>query len=220
MKRQHLLFGFKKTNKIADVQKNGSVRRMMFVLFVLGSLFSSGRIYAQVTGEIVVPARIVDGDTLPLYTLPEVTVFSFRPFKSAKDEQKVKRLINNVKKVYPYAKLAAAKMKYYDQLAQNASSSKERDRISKRAEEDIKSQFEADIKTMTRSQGKLLIKLIDRETGKSSYEIIKLSRGTFRAIFWQSMSSFFSLNLKERYEKDGDDATIELIINLIDKGVI
>jgi hypothetical protein len=47
-----------------------------------------------------------------------------------------------------------------------------------------------------------------------------LSRGTFRAIFWQSMSSFFSLNLKERYEKDGDDATIELIINLIDKGVI
>ncbi len=189
-------------------------------LFAICFLFSAVAVDAQVTGEIVVPARIVDGDTLPLYRLQEVTVFSFRPFKSAKDEQRVKRLINNVKKVYPYAKLAAAKMKYYDQLAQNASSERERDRINKRAEEDIKAQFEADIRTMTRSQGKLLIKLIDRETGKTSYEIIKLSRGTFRAIFWQSMSSFFGLNLKERYEKDGDDATIELILNLIDKGVL
>jgi len=190
-----------------------------FFLFVVMSL-SCFSLNAQETGEIIVPARIVDGDTLPLFTLPEVTVFSFRPFKTAKDEQKVKRLINNVKKVYPYAKLAAAKMKYYDQLAQNASSSSERDRINKRAESDLKAQFEADIKSMTRSQGKLLIKLIDRETGKSTYEIIKLSRGTFRAIFWQSMSSFFGLNLKERYTKDGDDATIELILNLIDKGVI
>lgn len=190
-----------------------------FFLFVVMS-FSCFSLNAQETGEIIVPARIVEGDTLPLFTLPEVTVFSFRPFKTAKDEQKVKRLINNVKKVYPYAKLAAAKMKYYDQLAQNASSSSERDRINKRAESDLKAQFEADIKSMTRSQGKLLIKLIDRETGKSTYEIIKLSRGTFRAIFWQSMSSFFGLNLKERYTKDGDDATIELILNLIDKGVI
>lgn len=175
---------------------------------------------AQVTGETVVPAKIVDGDTIPFYTLPEVTVFTFRPFKSAKDEQKAKRLINNIKKVYPYAKLAAAKMKYYDQMAQNATSERDRDKINKRAEEDLKAQFEADIKTMTRTQGKLLIKLIDRETGKSSYEIIKLSRGTFRAIFWQSMSSVFGLSLKERYEKDGDDASIELIIQLIEKGVI
>lgn len=192
----------------------------VFVIVAIRFLFIPFDVQAQVNGEIVVPARIVDGDTLPLYTLPEVTVFSFRPFKSAKDEQKVKRLINSVKKVYPYAKLAAAKMKYYDQLAQNATSEREKDRINKRAEEDIKSQFEADIKSMSRSQGKLLIKLIDRETGKTSYEIIKLSRGTFKAIFWQSMSSVFGLNLKERYEKDGDDATIELILNLIDKGVI
>lgn len=189
------------------------------VVFIL--LFSINiRSNAQVTGETVVPAKIVDGDTIPFYTLPEVTVFTFRPFKSAKDEQKVKRLINNIKKVYPYAKLAAAKMKYYDQMAQNASSERDRDKINKRAEEDLKAQFEADIKTMTRTQGKLLIKLIDRETGKSSYEIIKLSRGTFKAIFWQSMSSVFGLSLKERYEKDGDDASIELIIQLIEKGVI
>jgi hypothetical protein len=195
-----------------------SINFLIIVLFVINSL-SSG-LMAQVTGEIVVPARIINGDTMPLFSLPEVTVFSFRPFKTAKDEQNVKRLVNNVKKVYPYAKLAAAKLKYYDQLAQNASSDKERDRITKRAEEDLKTQFEADIESMTRTQGKLLIKLIDRETGKSSYEIIKLSRGGFRAIFWQSMSSVFGLNLKERYEKEGDDATIEMIINLIDKGAI
>ncbi len=188
---------------------------------LLGFIFlSASPLFGQVTGESVVPARIVEGDTLPFYTLPEVVVFTFRPYKSAKDEQNAKRLINNVKKVYPYAKLAAAKMKYFDQMAQAATSERERDKINKRAEEDLKAQFEADIRSMTRSQGKLLIKLIDRETGKSSYEIIKLSRGTFRAIFWNSMSSFFGLSLKERYEKEGDDATIEMIINLIDKGVI
>ncbi len=191
--------------------------RQILLIFIL---FSAGFVQGQVTGETVVAARIVDGDTLPFYTLPEVTVFTFRPYKSAKDEQNAKRLINNVKKAYPYAKLAAAKMKYYDQLAQAASSDRERSKINKRAEDDLKAQFEADIKSMTRSQGKLLIKLIDRETGKSSYEIIKLSRGTFRAIFWNSMSSVFGLSLKERYEKDGDDATIEMIVNLIEKGVI
>lgn len=210
-----------KTNILFRSNINFKCRYISISIVVFILLFSiSLRSNAQVTGETVVPAKIVDGDTIPFYTLPEVTVFTFRPFKSAKDEQKVKRLINNIKKVYPYAKLAAAKMKYYDQMAQNATSERDRDKINKRAEEDLKAQFEADIKTMNRSQGKLLIKLIDRETGKSSYEIIKLSRGTFRAIFWQSMSSVFGLSLKERYEKDGDDASIELIIQLIEKGVI
>lgn len=193
---------------------------IVFVLMVI--LFSPSKMQAQMqdAGEMVVPARVFDGDTMPFYTLPEVIVFSFRPFKSTKDEKQTKRLINNVKKVYPFAKLAAAKMKFYDQLAQNATSGRERDRINKRAEEDLKNQFEADIRTMTRSQGRLLIKLIDRETGKSSYEIIKLSRGAFRAVFWQSMSSFFGMDLKDKYEKDGDDAAIEKIVQLIEKGVI
>ncbi len=195
-------------------------RTTILVIVAFFLQVSSFDIQAQVTGETVVPAKIIDGDTLPYYTLPAVTVFTFKPFKSAKEEQRVKRLINNVKKVYPYAKLAAAKMKYYDQMAQNATSERERDRINKRAEEDLKAQFEADIRSMNRTQGKLLIKLIDRETGKSSYEIIKLSRGTFRAIFWQSMSSVFGLSLKERYEKSGDDASIEMIIELIEQGLL
>jgi hypothetical protein len=195
---------------------------LSFILLITTILMilPTTKIVAQENGEMVVPARVVDGDTIPFYTLPEVTVFSFRVYKNAKDEQNAKRLINNVKKVYPYAKLAAAKMKYYDQLAQNASTERERDKINKRAEEDLKNQFEADIKSMTRSQGKLLIKLIDRETGKTSYEIIKLSRGTFRAIFWQSLGSFFGMNLKEKYDKDGDDASIELIVQLIEKGIL
>ncbi|MEI6348104.1 MAG: DUF4294 domain-containing protein [Bacteroidota bacterium] len=187
---------------------------LMFFVFPITS------VSAQVNEGFLVPAKIVDGDTIPYITLPEVTVFSFKPFKNAKDEQRTKRLINNVKKVYPYAKLAAAKIKYYDQLAQNASSKSERDKINKKAETDIKAQFEADIKTMTRTQGKLLIKLIDRETGKTSYDIIKLSRGAFKAIFWQSMSSFFGMDLKEKYDKDGDDATVETIVQLIDKGIL
>jgi len=212
--------GSDKKKKTYVIRNTFSLTHLTGFLLFLFIQSCCGVAQAQVTGETVVPAKIVDGDTLAYYTLPEVTVFTFKPFKSAKEEQRVKRLINNVKKVYPYAKLAAAKMKYYDQMAQNATSERERERINKRAEEDLKAQFEADIRSMNRTQGKLLIKLIDRETGKSSYEIIKLSRGTFRAIFWQSMSSVFGLSLKERYEKSGDDASIEMIIELIEKGLI
>lgn len=213
---------YERDQKSAALDSCDTTRVKFFLIIFIVIFYLPLKIQAQIqeTGGMVVPARIFEGDTMPFYTLPEVIVFSFRPFKSAKDEKQTKRLINNVKKVYPFAKLAAAKMKFYDQLAQNATSGRERDRINKRAEEDLKNQFEADIRTMTRSQGRLLIKLIDRETGKSSYEIIKLSRGAFRAVFWQSMSSFFGMDLKDKYEKDGDDATIEMIVQLIEKGII
>ncbi len=190
-----------------------------FVVLIL-SILCIKFTFSQNSNEIILPAIIVEGDTIPYITLPEVTILTWRPFKTKKDEQATKRLINNVKKVYPYAKLASAKMKYYDNLAKNAKSDKEKKQIQKKAEEDIKLQFENDIRNMNRSQGKLLIKLIDRETGKSSYEIIKLSRGTFKAFFWQSFSSFFGIDLKDKYDPNGEDKTIELIISLIDKKLL
>ncbi len=190
---------------------------MKSLIIILTIFFFSKQIYSQNEEGILLPHVILDGDTIPYITLPEVVIWAWRPYKSKKDEQNAKRLINNVKKVLPYARLAAAKMKYYDDLALKAKSEGEKKRIQKKAEEDLKNQFESDIRDMTRIQGKLLIKLIDRETGKSTYEIIKLNRGTFKAIFWNSLSSAFGISLKEKYDPEGDDKTIEHIINLIEQ---
>jgi hypothetical protein len=217
---KHIIFKFNSLIFDCDFFNQLIGKSLIILAFTSFLILTSEKIQAQNNDEIAVPAKIIDGDTIPCFSIQEVPIFSFKTYKTAKDEQVAKRLINNVKKVYPYAKLAAAKMKYYDQLAQKAPNEREKNRINKQAEEDLKNQFEADIKSMTRSQGKLLIKLIDRETGKTSYEIIKLSRGSFRAIFWQSMGSFFGMDLKEKYDKEGDDATIERIVQLIEKGII
>lgn len=190
------------------------IAAIFFLLFIVENVSS------QVTSDRVVPATILNGDTIPYLTLREVTIFSWKPFRTAAEEQAFKRLVNNVKKVYPYAKVASARMKYYDNLAKNATSNRERKRINKMAEDNMKVQFENDIRNMTQSQGELLIKIIDRETGKSSYEIIADTRGRFRAVFWQSFSYFWGVDLKRQYDPYGEDKDVETIINMIDSGLL
>ncbi len=192
--------------------------KQLFVSFLL--LLLIGNVFSQVTSDKIVAATILNGDTIPYLTLREVTIVSWKPFRTAAEEQAYKRLINNVKRVYPYAKVAAARMKHYDKLAQQASSNREKKRINKMAEDDIKAQFENDIRNMTQSQGALLIKIIDRETGKSSYEIISDTRGRFRAVFWQSFSYFWGVDLKQQYDPYGEDKDVETIINMIDSGLL
>jgi hypothetical protein len=193
---------------------------MKKIIAITTLLFILGQTFSQVTSDRVVAATILDGDTIPYLGLREVTIVSWRPFRTAAEEQAHRRLVNNIKFVYPYAKVASAKIRHYDSLSESAKNRRERNRISKIAEEEIKAQFENDIRNMTQSQGILLIKLIDRETGKSSYDIISATRGKFRAVFWQSFSYFWGINLKEQYDPQGRDKDIETIVNLIDAGLI
>lgn len=193
---------------------------MKKIIAITTLLFITGLTFSQVTSDKIVAATILDGDTIPYLGLREVTIVSWRPFRSAAEEQAHRKLVNNIRFVYPYAKVASAKMRHYDNLSAAAKNRRERNKISKTAETEIKAQFENDIRNMTQSQGILLIKLIDRETGKSSYDIISTTRGKFRAVFWQSFSYFWGIDLKEQYDPSGKDKEIETIVNLIDAGLI
>lgn len=193
---------------------------MKKTIAITALIFIYGLAFSQVTSDKIVAATVLDGDTIPYLGLREVIIVSWRPFRNASEEQAHRRLVNNVRFVYPYAKVASAKMRHYDNLSASAKNRRERNKISKRAEEEIKAQFENDIRNMTQSQGILLIKLIDREGGKSSYEIISATRGKFRAVFWQSFSYFWGIDLKEQYDPSGKDKEIETIVNLIDAGLI
>jgi hypothetical protein len=193
------------------------VKRVASIIFFL--LFSySFPLFAQDTIGFVTRAVIVNGDTLPIIALSEVQIFGPVVFASKLEALVFSRLVLNVKKVYPYAKIVSAKTQEYNMLIANAKTKKERKKLMKQAEDELKTQFEDDVKNMTDVQGELLIKLIDRETGESSYELIKGFRGGIVAVFYQSFGRLFGYNLKSTYDPKGKDKDIEQIVVMIESG--
>lgn len=171
-------------------------------------------------GRIVVSARLYDGDTIPVIGLREVNIYSLRPFKNKREARQMTRLIKNVKAAYPYARLAGIKLQEYESILAGIDDEKERKRIMKQAEQELEEQFGDDLRNLTFTQGKILIKLVYRETGASSYELVAELRGKFRAFFWQTFARIFGFNLKDGYYPDGEDAEIEFIVRMIEAGQI
>jgi hypothetical protein len=174
------------------------------------------------TRGIQMPAKIEHGDTIILANMAEIDIStSPKPvFESRREERRYTRLVFNVKKVYPYAKMARAKLVEMNEHFKTLTSEKQKNEYTKQVEKEIRDQFEDQLKDLTRTQGFLLIKLIDRETGMVSYELVKEFRGNFSAFFWQALARLFGLNLKTQYDPNGEDKPIEDIIKAIDAGMI
>jgi len=168
--------------------------------------------------KIIVRAVIYEGDTIPYITLPLVVCIGERKFRNKKEAAKWTRLLYNVKKVYPYSILAAARLKEYDRILATIPNEKDRKNYMAVVEENLKKEFGEDLKNLTMTQGRILIKLIDRETGKNSYTLIKELRGSFSAFMWQSLATLFNSSLKAEYDAEGDDKPIEDAIRLIESG--
>ncbi|HEX2970236.1 MAG TPA: DUF4294 domain-containing protein [Bacteroidales bacterium] len=161
-----------------------------------------------------------NGEILPEIAIKEVTVVG-RPTKeeSRRSEyRKYERLIYNLKKVYPYAVIVRQRMDEVNTKLAGMNSDRSRREYIRQFEKDVFNEFEDDIKDMTITQGKLLIKLIDRETQNTSYELIKDYRGGLTAAFWQGIARIFGTNLKEEYDPFGNDALIEVILMEIEDG--
>jgi hypothetical protein len=159
-----------------------------------------------------------DGVTMPEIEIKEVTVYG-RPGSARKNEYRAyERLIYNIKRVYPYALMVRVKLNQVNEDMKNIKDEKERKKYLRNVEKNVFSEYEDDIQDMTITQGRLLIKLIDRETQNTSYDLIRDYRGKFSAAFWQGIARIFGTNLKEEYDPYGDDAVIELIIGEIDAG--
>src|ERR1043166_1103936 len=112
-----------------------------------------------------------DGDTIPYAKLNTVVCSADRPFRNYRQKAAWDRLKYNVKIVYPYAILASAKLKEYDRILAGMKNDRERNAFTKACEKQLKAEFGDELKNLTVSQGRLLIKLIDRETGKTTYDI-------------------------------------------------
>ncbi len=163
---------------------------------------------------------ITEDDTLPLVELKPFTVLEFTKERSKREQRRWDALMARVTKVYPYARLAGELMREYEQQLDNLPTEKEQKAYLKMAENELKREFEGEIRNMTIREGYVLIKLIDRETGNTSYDLIKELRGGFTAFMWQAVARLFGSNLKEQYDAPGEDAMIEEIVALIEAGEI
>ncbi|NND78242.1 MAG: DUF4294 domain-containing protein [Flavobacteriales bacterium] len=169
-------------------------------------------------GAVVAEVKIENGDTIHMIYLDDVIISTRRKAKSKKYQRKYGRIKNKVLKVYPYAEITKSLIEDYDRELETYSSEHDRKQFLKNAEDELKAEFEGEIRNLRVSEGKILIKLIDRETGKTSYELIKQLRGGFTAFMWQGVAKLFGSDLKSEYDAHGDDEIIEEIILAIEKG--
>lgn len=167
---------------------------------------------------------IVDkyGDTCRLTYIRDLYVFPPLKFKNKKEEQFYWRTVRDVRKTLPYAKLAFATLCETYEYIQTIPDKKQRERHLKRLEKDIFEQYKPVVKNMTKNQGKVLLKLINRETDQTSYHIVKAFLGSFRAGFWQTFGRFFGMNMKGGFNpgKNKEDAIIERVALLIEQGAL
>lgn len=194
------------------------MRHIFSILIVLiGSTFVS---QAQTVDPITVNALIIEGDTVPVIGLSEIEVFSLIIPSDRRSQKRLTRLVKNIKKVYPWARLAGIQLRKYEKMLVAAKNDRERRKIMKIAEKEINEKYGGDLKKLTFSQGKILIKLIDRETGDSSYGLVQELRGNFTAFFYQAFARLWGYNLKTKYDPDGEDRQIETIVRMIERGQI
>lgn len=159
-----------------------------------------------------------DGVKLPEIEIKEVTI-NARPERKRRSEyRQYEKMVSNIKKVYPYALIVRSKLSEVNEELKNIPDDRERKRYMKDVEKEVFATYKDDIENMTISQGRLLIKLIDRETQNTSYALIRDYRGKFSAAFWQGIARIFGTNLKEEYDPYGEDALIEAIIIDIEAG--
>ncbi|MCR4811931.1 MAG: DUF4294 domain-containing protein [Bacteroidales bacterium] len=163
-------------------------------------------------------AVIIGGDTMPRYYLREVTVMK-RVSLTEEEIKKNKKLIRNIKKMLPYAKAARRELDIVERDVKDMTKS-ERRKYMKAKEDEIMDRYAAELKKCTISQGKVLLKLLDRETGKSAYMCVGELRGKVRAGFYQSFAWIFGFKLKARYdpEHNKEDNLIERITLYVESG--
>ena len=194
--------------------------KRLFILLLTGfSLTFAAQAQKPPTPQYV-PGILLGNDTLPHMDLPSINVFPKTRFKNKAEEQQYWRLVMRVKKVLPYAKEAAILLRKYEmEIPPNA---KNRDRrvYVRKAEDELIKKYGPAFKKMSINDGKILIKLIDRETQKVSYELIHELKGGVSAVFWQGVARIFGNNLKSQYDPWGEDRQIEQIIRYIEMGVI
>ena len=194
------------------------MKKSLWIWFVFWPILA----IAQEAGLDTLDGFVLNGDTLYIKELSEITVAP-RPrteFKNKREWRHYGRLLHDVKKTLPYAKLAGDLLTEVNDTLHTLETKKEQKKYLKDVEEELFAQYEPVLRKMSRRQGGVLIKLIDRECQISSYEVVKIYRGNFSAFFWQGIARIFGSDLRSIYDPKGEDALMEEVVLLVEAGVV
>lgn len=158
------------------------------------------------------------GDTMWCYLLPELWVYPPLKFKSERQRRAYNRLVRNVKKVLPIAQQVNGLIAETAETLEMLPTKKQKSAHVSAVEKDIKEMYTPQMKQLTYSQGKLLIKLVDRECNQSSYEIVQAFLGPARAAFYQVFAWTFRASLKKEYRPEEEDKLIERVVRQVETG--
>jgi hypothetical protein len=200
-----------------------AIATIFFVLFTGIVAFSQKPMNVnQHKGLYLLETVVIDGDTIPVVTLRTTLVSDRRKSRSRRYQRKWSKMQRNVIKTYPYAQVAGELIREYNKNLEDLETEAEREAYMDRCEEDLKAEFEGELKEFSMSEGRTLIKLIDRETGNTSYELIKDLKSGFAAFMWQGVAKLFGGDLKTNFnpEENEKDNMIEAIVAQIERGAI
>lgn len=208
---------------------------MKKAFIVTFSLFLSGVLYAQEEADELLPEEpvnyklklqryryvkpiVANGDTMWCYLLPELWVYPPLKFKNEKQRRAYNRLVYNVKKVLPIAQQVNGLIEETYETLEMLPTKKAKSAHISAVERDIKETYTPQMKKLTYSQGKLLIKLVDRECNQSSYEIVQAFLGPAKAAFYQVFAWTFRASLKKEYHPEEEDKLIERVVRQVETG--
>ena len=193
----------------------------IFLVFLLiFSLPDKAESQTIFTPPIHYTLTIIEGDTVAMGYIPQIIVFETVEFKNKREQQRYNKLVRDVKRTLPYAKLVYNTLiETYEYIA-TLPTDKDREDHLKRMEKDLFKEYKPVLSKFTLSQGKLLIKLIDRECNQSAFHLLTAYLGRFRAGFWNFFAGMFGASLKVDYDPENNDADIERIATLVENGLI
>ncbi len=209
------------------------MRKTTFFIICLFTAFVSQKTKAQEDFEPIekdlnievvfykkVQKELYKGDSVTVIVMPELPVYPPLKFKNKRQYMQYNRLVNNVKKTLPIAKLVNNTMIETYEYLETLPTKKEKDAHIRAVEKGVKKQYTPQMKKLTYSQGKLLIKLIDRECNQNSFEIVKAFLGPFKAGFYQAFAALFGASLKKDYDPEADDKLTERVVRMVEAGAI
>ena len=160
------------------------------------------------------------GKTIPHIIMPALPKYAPLTFKNDRERAEYNRLVYNVKKVLPWAKLAKLTIIETVEVLDQLPDKRSRDAHIKEVERGLKAQYGPALKKLTRSQGRLLIKLVNREYNQTGYAIAKAFIGPFKANLYQGIAVLFGNSLNKKYDPDGDDRYTERVVRMVEAGLI
>jgi len=196
------------------------------VVLIMVSAFSLNVSAQERADSIAMPKThrqvyiIVENDTIPMFSLRPVHVFSPMKFKDKKERMQYTKLVRDVRKTYPYARMISSSIIETYEYMQTLPDDKTRQKHLEEVQKYMMDEYKPKMKKMTKNQGKILMKLVDRECNTSSYNIVKALLGSFRADVYNTFAGLFGNSLKVKYDPDGKDADIERIVIQLEEGTL